>query len=197
MNAYEEKDNGPRGDIDFPYMNKETMFILVAAAVGSLAFVNGSCPKARAGDYPRQDKALSDATRAVIERGEKFVLLSIDPARYPLQPAAPNTEYFHKYKVLGQTEIKDPKRRSELLQALFRGVEEYEKAEWAAPECFIPRHGIKAMAGTNWVDLVICFECKLILEDSNKGHASTMVSAEPRDLFNRTLQEAGVPLAKK
>src|SRR5262249_35691856 len=104
---------------------------------------------------------------------------------------------FHNRKVLGETEIKDPKRRSELLEALYKGVEPYETGDWALPDCFFPRHGIKATDGTNWVELVICFECKQIVEDSNKGHTSTMVTDEPRDLFNRTLQEAGVPLAKR
>jgi hypothetical protein len=177
-------------------MKKETMSVLLAAAVGLFVLVNGSWPKTLAGDFPRQDKALSDATRAVLERGEKFILLSIDPRTWPQQTIT-NAEYFHKYKVLGQTEIRDPKRRSELLNALYKGVEQYETGEWASPECFIPRHGIKATAGTNWVELVICFECKQIVEDSNKGHASTMVGAEPRELFNRTLREAGVPLAKQ
>jgi hypothetical protein len=98
---------------------------------------------------------------------------------------------------MGKAEIKDPKPKSELLKALYAGVAKYEKGDFAIPECFIPRHGIKATAGTNWVELVICFECEQIVEDSNRGHAWNMVSADPRDLFNRTLQEAGVPLAKR
>jgi len=99
--------------------------------------------------------------------------------------------------VLGKTEIKEPKRKLEVLKALYAGVEQYEKGGFDIPQCFMPRHGIKATSGTNWVELVICFECNQIVEDSNKGHAWNMVSGDPRDLFNRTLQEAGVPLAKK
>jgi hypothetical protein len=169
---------------------------IICAAVGLLVFLNGSWPKARA-QFPRPDKALSDAARGVLERGEKFILISIDSFPTPPERRTANTKYFYNHKVLGETEIKDPKRRSELLKALYKGVEQYETGEWALPDCFVPRHGIKATAGTNWVELVICFECKQICEDSNKGHASTMVSDEPRQLFNRTLQEAGVPLAKQ
>jgi len=162
-----------------------------------LVFVNGSWPEAGAGDSQRADQALSNITRAILESGEKFILISIEPIRTLPERSTAKTEYFHNHKVLGQTEIKDPKQKSELLKALYTGVEQYEKGEFAVPECFVPRHGIKAVAGTNWVELVICFECKQIVEDSNKGHAWTMVSEEPRQLFNRTLQEAGVLLAKR
>lgn len=176
---------------------KKRAMLRWATAIWLLVFVNGYRPEAGAGDSQRADKALSNITRAILESGEKFILLSIDPTRTPPERSTANRKYFQNHKVLGQTEIKDPKRRSELLKALYAGAEKYEKGAFDPPQCFVPRHGIKAITGTNWVELVICFECQQIVEESNKGHAWTMVSEEPGQLFNRTLQEAGVPLAKR
>jgi hypothetical protein len=63
--------------------------------------------------------------------------------------------------------------------------------------CFRPRHGIRAIAETNTIDLLICFECSSIMEFKNGEEGSSPLNPEPKDLFNRTLSEAGVPLAKK
>jgi hypothetical protein len=104
-------------------------------------------------------------------------------------------EYFHDYRVLGRTEIKDSKRKAELLAALYRGVED-RRASPAA--CFDPRHGIIAVAGTNRVELLICFHCNQGQEYSASGQRGFLIGkGTARELFNRTLTEAGVPLAKQ
>jgi hypothetical protein len=156
---------------------------------------------------------LSSATRATLDSSENFVFLSVDPRPRMLEPefdpasnketerartnAAAQShpkEYFHDHRVLGRTEIKDPKRKRELLAALYSSVEKYRGS---AAACFNPRHGIVATAGTNRVELLICFECASGEEYSASGEKEFLIGKEPTDLFNRTLQEAGVPLAKK
>jgi len=153
---------------------------------------------------------LSSETRAILERSENFVFVSVDPTpralqvdldaelskrQMPTNAAAESVskEYFHDYRVLGRTEIKDPKRKAELLAALYQGVED-RRASPAA--CFDPRHGIVAVAGTNRVELLICFHCNQGQEYSATGQRGFLIGKDPQELFNRTLTEAGVPLAK-
>jgi hypothetical protein len=156
---------------------------------------------------------LSSETRAILDGSEQFVLVSVDPTPRTLKvdlDAALNKrkeqvstnasaksdgrEYFHDHRVLGRTEIKEPKRKGELLAALYRGVED-PRASPAA--CFNPRHGIIAVAGTNRVELLICFECDSGAEFSDSGQRWFLIGKQPQELFSRTLTEAGVPLAKK
>lgn len=155
---------------------------------------------------------LSNETRAILERSEKFVFVSVDPTPRALRgdveaelnnakgkmatnatAQSDGKDYFHDYLVLGRTEIKDPRRKAELLAALYRGVED-RRASPAA--CFNPRHGIVAIAETNRVELLICFECEQGAEFSDWGQKWFLIGEGPRELCNRTLTEAGVPLAK-
>jgi len=168
-------------------------------------------------DSPYEHPALSKATRAILNNSEKFILLSIDPTPPPMQrdldsalkkdkddlattaeTGKTNVNRFHDYPILGQTEIKDPKRKSELLSALYGSASRNRNG---LPGCFEPRHGIIANRGTNWVELVICFECEQVAEYTDAGNSWSLMtkkeSKKTRDLFNQTLQEAAVPLAKR
>jgi hypothetical protein len=151
---------------------------------------------------------LSSEIRALLDRSEKFVLVSTDPIPRALEvefsassSMGPTNatqsdikEYFHDHRMLGRTEVKDPKRKDDLLAALYSSVEKYRGS---AAACFNPRHGIVAAAGTNRVELLICFECDQGAEFGDSGQRWFLIGKEPQELFNRTLQEAGVPLAKR
>jgi len=108
----------------------------------------------------------------------------------------PKSEQFHKYRVLGKTELKDEKRKWELITALITGVESARDRKFAAM-CFKPRHAIHAVAGTNSVDLLICFECGKIAEFTTAEQCFCEMEDDAKELFNRTLTEAAVSLSKK
>jgi len=137
---------------------------------------------------------LSKETRAILDQSEKLVLISIEPNPANREVKTGKTQPFHSYPVLGQTEIKDAKRKAELLSALYNAVYEYRGRLYG---CFDPRHGIIAVAGTNRVELVICFECQRVQEFVNSNESRCLIRDSPREIFNRTLTEAEVPLAKK
>lgn len=149
--------------------------------------------RAGAADTPSGFDTLSKAARAILDRSEKLILISIDPDPLNRGAKTETKERFHKYPVLGQTEIKDEKRKSELLNALYGAVYEYQGRLYG---CFDPRHGIIAVAGTNRVELVICFECQRVREFVNSNESECLIRDSPREIFNRALTEAGVPLAK-
>jgi hypothetical protein len=136
---------------------------------------------------------LSKQARAILDQSEKLVLVSIEPDPLAREAKTKTKESFHKYPVLGQTEIKDAKRKGELLSALYGAVYEYQGRLYA---CFVPRHGIIAVAGTNRVELIICFECQRVEEFVNSNESSCLIRDSPREIFNRTLTEAGVTVAK-
>jgi hypothetical protein len=175
-------------------MKAGTVFGLTAAMICLLALENGNLRPARAADTAGGFDTLSKATRAILDQSEKLILISIEPDLLNREAKTRTKESFHNRAVLGQTEIRDGKRKSELLSALYGGVYEYRGRLYG---CFAPRHGIIAVAGTNHVELVICFECQSIQEFVNSNESRCLISDSPRELFNRTLTEAGVPLAKR
>jgi hypothetical protein len=171
--------------------------VLLVAMISLVAMASGSLTETRAGDA-EVGKALSTTTRAILERGEKFVLISIDPNRFGLNRENDKRERFHDYPILGKTEIGDAIQRRNLLDALYAGVPKDEPGvDRAVTGCFIPRHAIRAVAGTNWVELLICFECGEVREFTASGRSECLMGHSPREIFNQTLKEAGVPLAKQ
>jgi len=171
-------------------MRKRKTLFLAAVAIWLLVLKSGNWLEAA--DSPREREALSKATREILDKSEKFVLVSIDPNLRGTEQRD-KRQAFHNYSILGQTEVSDPKRKSELLSALYGGVTPYRGL---LPGCFNPRHAIIATAGTNRLDLVICFECGLVNEYCNSNLSRCLISDSPQGTFNRTLTEAGVPLAK-
>jgi hypothetical protein len=137
---------------------------------------------------------LSKEARAILDQSEKFILISTDPTPLSREGKTTSKKTFHHRAILGQTEITDAKRKSELLSALYGAAYEYQGRLYG---CFIPHHGIIAVAGTNRVELVICFECEQVEEFVNSNESRCLIHDTPQEIFNRTLTEAGVPLAKR
>ena len=141
-----------------------------------------------------QRNSLPAETRRILDSGERFVLLSLDPTDPVLRRESklPPGETFHEYEVLGKSEIRDPQERAELLRALYKGIAD---SDGSVASCFKPRHGISATLGGETVDLVICFECSSILIFS-KDRASKPTTHSALPTFNRALEKAGLPIAK-
>lgn len=137
--------------------------------------------------------SLPRQTSRVLEKGQRFILLSLDPVLPPMfsGPGRPE-ETFHGYSVLGEAEIRDPKERVLLLRELYSGI---EQAGGDVPKCFNPRHGIRAISGNETVDLVICFQCFQIQTHASCGR-DVLTSRSPESAFDRALERAGLPIAK-
>src|SRR5260370_6536987 len=109
----------------------------------------------------------------------------------PQLDVADKRERFHDYPVLGSLRITNPKQRSELLAALYKGVMD---SDGSVASCFNPRHGIKATAGTNWIELVICFECSYMKGYGSASGGGATTTKWPNEIFNRALREAAIPI---
>jgi hypothetical protein len=149
--------------------------------------------RSRQNNYNTVPKKLSDVSRHILDTSEQFFLLSLEPL-YPNQPITQTREKFHDYPVLGRLEIKDPKQKGELLRSLYKGISD---SDGNVPACYNPRHGIRAVSGTNWIDLVICFQCKYMQEYGTGSSAGANTTKSPAETFNRILKQAEVPITTR
>lgn len=177
---------------------------LAAIGVGVTWLLRPSGPR----DWPgRAQNVLPADTRRVLDNGERFVLLSLEPydrekatwalgtnAMSPPDPtkkSEPPKKKFHDYVILGSVEIRDGKEREELLRALYKGIAD---SEGRVAACFNPRHGISATLAGETVDLVICFEC-LSIQTYAKNGKGVLTTGSPLPTFNGALRRAGLPIA--
>jgi hypothetical protein len=174
--------------------DKSIALVVVIAVVAVGAFVvNKSSQVKRPSENPANfpPNVLSPEAKRILETGERFVLLAVDPLSVEVPPPppvqegmeSPVREKFHRFDVLGKIEIQDQKERANLLHALYKGM---DGTDGFAP-CFYPRHGISATRGNDTVDLVICFQCGIVEVYTNHGDDALAVSKSPEPAFNRAL----------
>ena len=159
---------------------------IIIIVVVAIASVGAGC---------RTQNSFPAETRKVLDSGDRFVLLSIDPTHPALRGESDSQpkETFHGYSVLGKTEIRDQKERAALLGALYKGIAD---SGGFVGLCFNPRHGISATLGDETVDLLICFEC-LSIQVYAKEQKTILTTASPQSTFNRALERASLPIAKE
>lgn len=133
-----------------------------------------------------------------LNNADKFTLFSLNP-----EPdfAHKSTNTFQHHVILGQVQIKRTTTKTSLIAALNDGIGDKEPDESGLPvplpNCFNPRHGIRAKKGDETIEFLICFECLQIQVSSNKGKKwFFMTSNRPAATFNRVLKRNGVPLPK-
>jgi hypothetical protein len=143
-------------------------------------------PRASARDNPNQ---LAENDRMVLEKGEKFELLSLDPGARKEKPK----NNFHGWKVLGSTVVKDKDVRQMILTALTKGIAE---SDGRIAKCFNPRHGIRATHKGRTIDLVICFECLQVQVFGGNKATTVLTTKSPQPAFDKALREAKIPLPK-
>lgn len=148
-----------------------------------------------AAGFDRSKNVLPRETRRVLDEGEPFILLSLDPMLdlFARMPTSRSNELFHNFPVLGKTEIKSRKERVELMRALYKGIRD---SHGLVAACFHPRHGIRSTLDGQTVDLLICFECASI-QVKAKNAKGVLTSGSPQPTFDRALDRAGLPKAAK
>lgn len=162
--------------------------------LGALLAVGGSAAWLRAKTSlkmptpQRLQAAFPGDARQVFEDSQQFMLLSLDPSDIGNYRGKNS---FHGYRIMGQTQV-SPRDKSRLITALYNGIAENQDM---VATCFSPHHGIHAVLGTEYVDLVICFSCLQVAIYSNTKQSGTLVSKSPQPTFDSVLKGAGVPLS--
>lgn len=124
-------------------------------------------------------------SRNVLENSDRMILYSIESMQS-------GEKGFHGYPIVGQTEIKSRKIKSDLVAHFYDGMED----EIFAAGCFQPHHAIRAIKGKKVVDMVICFGCSGVEITYGALEGRTHVSSTPQKFYDAVLTEAGVPLRK-
>jgi hypothetical protein len=128
--------------------------------------------------------------RETLEKGERFELLSIRPARVERTEGAFN---FHGWEVIGRTWVRDAALRKKLVAAYKAGVEENQGI---GASCFRPRHGIRVTHKGRVTDFIVCFECyqtQVYVDD--RPQKAVLVTRSPEAVFNQSLKDAKLPLS--
>ncbi len=133
---------------------------------------------------------------SLFREADTLTLLSIDGATESCFPERVKTDgpMYFRWPLLGQVDIPAGPARDKLLAALAHGLQNAPRREMA---CFLPRHVLRAVKGDRSVDYVICFECcNLDVYDQEGSHIGhRFISNSPAAMFNKTLEDAGIPLA--
>jgi hypothetical protein len=130
-----------------------------------------------------------------LEQADQFEFLSLQPESEGSERPEPEND-FHRHTVLGKIRVQDPETRKELIAALKKGTEENTSG---AVKCFWPRHGIRATHEGKTIDLAVCFHCLQVYVYVNEDPVRKEViltSKSPEPLFDKVLQDAGIPLGK-
>lgn len=137
----------------------------------------------------QEKNELPEVVRAVLEKPDALVLLSLNPER----PDKQAKDDWYGWKVLGRTELKDAAARKVVADAVQKGVKD---SDGTAAKCFEPRHGVHAVRGDKSVDLVICFECyQLHVYVNGKREGRTILTTRaPQAALDQILKDAKVPL---
>lgn len=117
---------------------------------------------------------------------DSVVLYSLNPRRS--RDAVDET--LHGYKVLGQT-LLNKEQSQQVAEELYKA----EKAsDGSSVRCFVPRHGVRAVASGHTHDFLICYQCyQVYWFQDGKQVATVTVEGSPRFL-NKLLQDARIPL---
>lgn len=131
---------------------------------------------------------------------DQLVLYSIDgPSALKREDdkAKAEGEMFHDWPVLGKVEIADPEQRRAIINAVNAATR--DKSEVQA-KCFIPRHAIRMVKGSETLDVVICFQCRNYERFPPRplsGNHYEPIASSAQPLLDEALRNAGIPLAAK
>lgn len=133
---------------------------------------------------------------------DQLVVFSIDGPSYfknegELTEEQAKGELFHRYPVLGKTEITDLQQQQAIISAINEAI---GTPPDVYPKCFIPRHAIRHVKGSRTTEMLICFKCRnYVLFINGKEQSGTRSLGgldSPKELLNRALTDAGIPPAK-
>lgn len=157
----------------------------IMATACIVALVCGAPATALAADNTLPQDALT-----VLSQARDIELLSIEPA-----PESSSNGGFHGYRVLGKTLLKEVTVRKSLVESFTRAME----GTIVPTRCFIPRYGIRATHSGKTVEMLICFECSQFYVYDALGNSSKRfwVNQTPRSVFDKVLQDAGIPQSEE
>lgn len=167
---------------------KKSLFLLVSCAI---IVGTGLSLYRRNAQSRRIERALPQDVQILLDKGPKFFLYALQPARLPEidLKTQPN---FHGYPIIGQTPVRATPFRQDLLAAIRAGLGKKSEAG-----CFEPKYGIRVVRNKKAVDLLISFNCEQMEVDDDRGVHRISIDASAQSVFNHIMAELDVPLPEK
>jgi hypothetical protein len=136
-------------------------------------------------------RSIPEAALRCLRTPQHMILYSIHPSR-EAQFEQPPPMLFHKFRVLGETDITAPDSQRVVANAIQRAVSHSFGTEYM---CFDPRHGVRVTDTSGTYDFLICFECaQIYIYSGDQQTAHVTISGSPTAL-NDILKSAHIPLA--
>ena len=134
-----------------------------------------------------------DRIRAILSDPGQLEILALDPygIDYDLVTLG-LVEHLRGYEILHRAHIEDGELEAEIVRLVLLGIDQ-EVGERAL--CFNPRHGLRTEFGEASQEILICYECQLVLlyVDGNfVGNAPTGDS--PAERMNAIWEAQGCPI---
>lgn len=157
-------------------------FVIVGALVLLAAVVSVAVDQLRSRVIPRDP--------------DELILYSIDGHMSGERVVAKGQELLYGTPVLGRVEITDRARRREIIAAVNGDIRSGHPMQ---TKCFYPRHVLRVVKKGKTMDVVICFEChnyELYQDGRSTPGGTPSIGENSKQLLNKILTEAGVPIAQ-
>jgi hypothetical protein len=125
----------------------------------------------------------------LIENADYLTLYLLYPE---FSAAYEGKQTFHGYPVLRQVELDEEESLTKVVEVLRKGI--YGKSN--PKRCWVPHHGIRTVAGSKSVDLVMCFVCEVMqyfVSPRSKKFVWGQVGKLPKKVLNGILRKTGIP----
>lgn len=107
----------------------------------------------------------------------------------------PTNAKLYEFPIYGSVHVSGTEK-AEVVSRVSRGLVRAKEESTGAAECFDPRHAIRATHQGHTVDLLICFYCSNYeVHFDGERRKDGVIENDARDLLNKLLKDANVPLS--
>ncbi|HEY1172813.1 MAG TPA: hypothetical protein VGH19_15705 [Verrucomicrobiae bacterium] len=175
---------------------------MAAMAITALSYSADKTASAttREPGFDPKKNVLSKQTLWIAEKPDSFVLLSLgldtETQNWALgvtnAPAnKPKPEMLGRWEVLGRAVITNRNEQRELISSLQKSLQLSTGARFA---CFDPHHAVQIKRGDKSTELIICFQCVSMHENSLE-HRILRIDRSQRTNFDAALIRHGLPIS--
>lgn len=178
-----------------------SVIAMVAIAITALSYyADKSTSPGNEYDFDPKKNVLSQQTLWIVEKPDSFVLLSLGPDTETqnwaagitnASPSKPKPEMLGRCEILGSIAITNRNEQQELISSLQKSLQLSAGKRYA---CFNPHHALRMKRGDKSADLIICFDCVAMHENSPQQRI-LWIDRSQRTNFDAALIRHGLPIA--
>ncbi len=102
------------------------------------------------------------------------------------------SDNFYGYEILGSVRLTDHGLLKRMARELDAAV---DTNDMMTVRCFWPRHGLRTTVDGKKLELIICFECRMLaLYVDGEFKSKTELDSTPKSTFDKPLIDAGIAI---